>query len=80
MWQLVRKVLGSESAWEPCRPLVPEGAQLVPRKAPHQTASQVNAVGGWPHWASPGPLEGLVKGHLHCVLGQGLKPSCAKMS
>ena len=31
-------------------------------------------------WASPGPSEGLVKGHLHCVLGQGLKPRCAKVS
>ena len=80
MWQLFWKLLGSESAWEPHRPLVPEGAQLVPGKTPRQTAIRVNAVGGWPQLGFPGPSEGLVKGHLHCVLGQELKPRCAKRS
>ena len=74
MWQLVWKVLGSESAWEPHRPLVPEGAQLVPGKAPHQTASRVNAVGGWPQLGFPWPFRGAsLWEHLHCILGQGLK-------
>ena len=73
MWQLVWKVLGSESAWEPRRPLVPEGAQLVPGKAPHQTASRVNAVGGWPQLGFPWPFRGVCQGASALCSGSGVE-------
>ena len=64
----------SELALEPSRPLVTEGGHLVTGKAPRQTGSSVNAMGGWPHLDSfPEASEGSLLGPSALCSGSGVE-------